>query len=264
MAIETSRRGAPAQGRKLIGEPKSGLALRIRQTPSVMTLEGRPDPVLLYVVAAAAIGVGAIGSLAASPREGLAGFLTFALLFSPLLGVLVFNALRVKMLCVLDRESGNVHIDERSITHRVQEEYPLHEVESVFVRRLPSAPLAGGTSAYGVFLSLGDADYLAASTINEGTAGQDAWRIARFLGVDLEAPVVDIAEIKRPQAGLLVTTAFLYFIPIILAASALMFLRERLPAIEPSLAGLLGAVVISQIGAIIAFAYYRARRPYES
>jgi hypothetical protein len=64
--------------------------------------------------------------------------------------------------------------------------------------------------------------------------------------------------------GLLVVVTLLYLVPVIVAISAVLFLFEQFPGVNPTFAGLLGAVVISQIGAILAFAYYRTRRPYES
>src|SRR4051794_34710586 len=85
--------------RKVIGDPKAGLALRIRQTADAMTLEGRPDPALLAVVVAVSLIAGVIGSIAGSPSQGVVSFVLFALLFSPLLTVLIFNALRIKTQC---------------------------------------------------------------------------------------------------------------------------------------------------------------------
>lgn len=250
--------------RKVIGDPKFGLTLRIQQSPAAMSLEARPDPLLLYVVVAASVVLGIVGSVISSPREGLATFLTFALLFSPLICVLAFNAIRVKTSCVMDRQTGTVRIDEQSYTRRVQEVYPLDEVTGVVLRRLPAAPLTGGSWSFGLFLSLGDADYLAACSNNEATVGQDAWRISRFLDVPLDTPVDDEAEVARPRLGVIFITAVLYFMPIALAMTALLFFLEQAPDIEPRLAGLLGIVVISQIGAMLAFAYYRTRRPYET
>lgn len=250
--------------KRVIGESKTGLALRIRQSTRAMSLAGQPDPLLLYVVIGASITVGIIGSVALSPREGFVTFLMFALLFSPLICVLIFHAIRVKTLCILDKAQGVLQIDEHTYTRRVQEVYPLEEVVSVIVRRLPSAPLAGGATTYGLFIGLQDADYLAASSTNEAAVGQDAWRISRFLGVPLEAPSGEELEPGATPARLILTTAFLYLIPIVLAIIMLVFVFDHLPGIEPPLAGLLGAVVISQIGAMLAFAYYRTRRPYES
>jgi hypothetical protein len=59
------------------------------------------------------------------------------------------------------------------------------------------------------------------------------------------------------------TAAVVYLVPIVIAISALVLLLDQMPGIEPSLAGLLSAVVISEIGALLAFAYYRSGRPYE-
>src|SRR5438309_3680223 len=136
--------------RRVIGEPKAGLALRIQQTPASISLASRPDPLLLYVVIAASIAMGLIGGVAASPNDGVTSFLAFTLLFSPLICVLVVHALRIKTLCTFDKEEGVLRIDERSFTHRVQEVYPLESVDAIGVRRLPAAPL-GGASSYGLF-----------------------------------------------------------------------------------------------------------------
>jgi len=247
--------------RRVIGEPKAGLALRIQQTPVSMSLASHPDPLLLYVVIAAAIAMGLVGGVAASPREGIVSFLAFTLLFSPLICVLVFNALRIKTLCIFDKEAGVLRIDERSFTRRIQEMYPLEAVDSIGVRRLPSAPL-GGASSYGVFIGLRDTEYLAASSNDEAALGQDAWRLSRFLGLPLELPRVEDTS-RRMRAKIIFTAGVVYLVPIVIAISALVLLLDQVPGIEPSLAGLLSAVVISEIGAMLAFAYYRSRRPYE-
>ncbi|MBM2811521.1 MAG: hypothetical protein HW416_2280 [Chloroflexi bacterium] len=250
--------------RKIIGNPKSGLSLQVQQTPTVMTLMGRPDPLLLYVVVAASIAVGIIGTVASSPRVGIATFLTFALLFSPLICIVVFNATRLKTLCVLDQAEEVLKIDEQSYTRRVQEVYPLADVVSVLVRRLPSAPLAGGASTYGLFFGMQDVEYLAASSNTEATVEQDAWRISRFLGVPIEPALVNQPVPGHSQPRVLFMTAALYLLPILLAISALVLLFDQIPGVDSSSAGLLGAIVVSQIGAIVAFAYYGTRRPYEN
>jgi hypothetical protein len=247
--------------RRVIGEPKAGLSLRIHQTPDSMSLAGRPDPLLLYAVIAAAIVMGVVGGVATSPNEGVVSFLAFALLFSPLICVLAVNALRIKTLCVFDKDAGVLRIDERSFTRRIQEMYPLSAVDSVWVRRLPSAPL-GGASSYGLFVGLPDTEYLAATSSDEAALGQDAWRLSRFLGLPLELPRLEEAS-RRMRPSVLLTAGLVYLVPIVIAISALVFLLDQLPVIEPSLAGLLSAVVISEIGAMLAFAYYRSRRPYE-
>jgi hypothetical protein len=99
----------------------------------------------------------------------------------------VFNAWRIKTLYVFDKLAGVLSIDERSFTRRIQEIYPLEAVDSISVRRLPSAPL-GGASSFGMFIGLQDTEYLAASGNDEGAVSQDAWRLSRFLGLPLELP----------------------------------------------------------------------------
>jgi hypothetical protein len=99
---------------------------------------------------------------------------------------------------------------------------------------------------------------------NEAAIGQDAWRISRFLGVPLETPPEELSEATRSQRRVVMTTAILYLLPILLAVSALVFVSYEMPGATPTLAGFLGAVVISQVGAILAVVYYRMRRPYET
>jgi hypothetical protein len=157
-----------------------------------------------------------------------------------------------------------LQIDEQSYTRRVQEVHPLDEVEAVVVRKMPSGPLSGGPWSFGLFLALREADYMAAWGNNEATIGQDAWRISRFLGVPLETPPEELEEGGRNRGRVVVTTALLYLLPIVLAVTALWFVSYEVPGMTPTLAGFLGAVVISQIGAILAVVYYRMRRPYET
>ena len=248
--------------RKVIGDPKSGLALQVEHTPDVLAFVGRPDPLLLEVVLGVLVCVGIFGSIAASPREGILGFFLLAFLFFPLICVLTFNAVRVRTRCVLDKPSGVVRIDERSYTRRVRESYALDQIDSVAVRRMPSAPLTGDALTYGVFLALPHADYLLAASTNEHAIGQDALRVSRFLSIPFEVQNDDDPVPARTRVGLLVTLALVYLLPIVIATAVLVFILDQLPRVEPSLIGLLGAVVISQLGAIIAYAYYRARRPY--
>jgi hypothetical protein len=250
--------------RKVIGDPKAGLTLRIVQTPTTMSLEALPDPLMLYIVIAAAIIAGIVGAVASSPKAGVVSFLTLVLIFSPLLCVLAFNAIRVRSRCFLDRERDVLRIDERSYTRRFQAEHHLEEVEGVAVRKMPSGPLSGGPWSFGLFLVLRDADYMAAWGNNEATIVQDAWRISRFLDLPLETPEEQAPDGEPRRRGVVMTTAMLYLLPIVLAISALVFVSQEMPGVVPTLAGFLGAIVISQIGAILAVAYYRMRRPYET
>jgi hypothetical protein len=250
--------------RKVIGEPKYGLVVRIDQTPLTMSLTAAPEPLLLYFVAGAAVVVGVVGSFASSPQTGLAGFLAFAILFSPLICLLAVTVARIRTRCVLDKESGQLRIEEQSYARRVQETYPLEEVTAVVFRRVPGAPFAGSAALYGVFLKMLDADYLAACGNDEKTVGQDAWRLSRFLGVPLETPPTG-ARPERPAAGgrLVLTTAMLYMMILALSVAALFLVFDQLPGVNRAFAGFLGAVVISEIGAMLAYAYYRSQHPYE-
>lgn len=246
--------------RRVIGEPKAGLALQIRQTPTQFSVTGRPDPALLIVVVAAAVALGFIGAAASSPREGVAAFAAFGLLFSPIVAVLVFNALRVRTRCLLDKERDLFQFDEQWYAHRVQEVHSLSEVVGVSVRPLPAGPFLAGSPWYGAFLDLETGDYLAISGIDEDAVGQNAWRLAQFVGVPLELPVPDQIARDGVSAGVVAATGVIYALPITVAVLVLAVVLDQLPGPEPTVVGLVAAVVISQIGAILAYAYYRTRR----
>jgi hypothetical protein len=249
--------------RSVIGDPKVGLTLQIQQTPTTMVLQARPDPLVLYIVIIATFMAGVVGALSATPKAGIVSILTFIVIFAPLITVLTFSAARVRCQCVLDHERDVVEIDERSYTRRLQRVRPLEDVEAVVIRKMPTGLLSGGTVSFGIFLALRDVDYMAACSTNEAAVAQDASRLARFLDVPLETPG-EVVPRRQSRQGVLLMTAVLYLGPIVLAVSALLFLSNPALGIEPSLVGFLSAVVISQIGAILAFAYYRMRRPYET
>jgi hypothetical protein len=250
--------------RRLIGDPKFGLILRINQVPNALRLSARPDPLLLYIVLGTAVAVGIVGSIASSFAVSGLGFLVLALLFSPMILLLALQNLRIRTTCVLDRDRAVIEIDEQSYTRRVRESYPLREVESIAVRILPDGPLLGTAFSFGLFIVMGNVEYLAACSNNEVTLSQDAWRLSRFLGTPLETPLGQ-ARVQRRHVpvGLFLVSSAIYLVPTFLAIAALILLFEQVPNVEPSLLALLGAIMVSQIGAILAFAYFRARRPFE-
>jgi len=248
---------------KVIGEPKFGLRLRVEQGSFSLTLEARPDPFTLYIVIGAALAVGVFGGLLFSPKQGLVTFIVFSLLFLPLIGILLLNKMRVRCTCVLDRGRGLLQIDEQSLTRRIQEVYQLDDVGAVIVRRLPSSPLAGSAWSYGLFLDLGAVEYLAACSNSEQTVGQDAWRISRFLSIPLEVASAPSQE-RQTYRRLFATAIVVYVLPVVLAVATLLLILQQAPGIDAAFAGLLSALLISQIGAILAFIYYRTQRPYET
>jgi hypothetical protein len=251
--------------RRQIGNPKFGLALRIRVQADAMQLTAHPDPLLLYVVIGAAVAVGIGGGIVSSFREGIVGFLAFVLLFSPVITLLALNTARVRNWCVLDKARGLLEIDEQSYTRRVQESYPLRDVESIAVRVLPNAPLLGTANSFGLFICMRQIEYLAACSHNEGALSQDAWRMSRFLGVPLETPIGPVAvRPRRLSYRPILTAAAIYLVPTVLTVTGLLALFDRVPVAQPSFIGLLGAIIVSQVAAMLALAYYQTRRPRET
>ena len=253
------------QPRRRIGNSKFGLALRIQMRSDEMRLSARPDPLLLYVVLGAAVAVGIAGGLTSSFHEGLLGFLAFTLLFSPVIVLLVLNNVRVRSRCILDKARDVLEIEEQSYTRRIQENYPLREIEAVAVRVLPNAPLFGTASGFGLFVVMRQAEYLAACSNNEAALSQDAWRMSRFLGVPLETPLGVGSSRPHPLSYRSIFTAgAIYLAPTLVTAMGLVFALENMSIGEPPLVGLLGAIIVSQVGAMLALTYYQSRRPHET
>lgn len=249
--------------RQIIGQSKLGLVLRVHQTPSALRLSARPDPLLLYVVLGTASVAGFAWAVASSLEVSAHGLLVLALLFSPVISLLALQNLRVHSSCVLDRERDVLEIEEQSFLRRTTKRLPLRDVEAIAVRALPGPPLLGSVASFGLYVVMKDAEYLAASSNHEAALSRDGWRVARFLGVPLETPMgLPPPAQHRASLGLIVTAAALYLVPTVLTLSALVVLFERLPGVEPSALVLVGAIIVSQLGAILSFAYYRARRPH--
>ncbi len=255
--------GELRSSRRPIGNPKFGLVLRVQMLPDQMRLSSRPDPLLLYVVLSTTVGVGITGAIATSFHEGIVSFLGFALLFFPMICLLVLNNVRIRSSCVLDKARGVLEIDEQSYTRRVQETYPLRDVDVVAVRMLPNAPLLGTASSFGLFIGMRGIEYLAACSNNETSLSQDAWRVSRFLGVPLETPLGPAPAGRRMSYWRIFAAAAIYLIPTLLTLTALVALFERLPIAQYSFLGLLGAIIVAQVGAILALTYYQSRGPYE-
>jgi hypothetical protein len=216
---------------------------------------------LLYVVVGTAAVVGIAGTIFSAREANAVGLILFALLFSPVICLLALNNLWVRTTCVFDRNRELVEIDEQSYTRRVHESYPLHDVSSIAVRALPDARLLGSALNFGLVIVMPQVEYLAACGNNEAILSQAALHVSRFLGVQLETPL-GTAQVSRHHVspGLVLVPLALYLFPTFLTISALVVLYERLPNVQPSLVGLVGAIVVSQVGAILAFTYYRARR----
>jgi hypothetical protein len=251
------------QPRRLIGRSKFGLALSMHATPDAMQLTARPDPLLLYVALGTAVTVEVAGTVVSTFETGTVSLLIFALLFSPVICLLVLHNVRVRTTCVLDRNRGVLQINEQSYTRRVHESYPLEHVHAVAVRALPDAPMLGTALSFGLIIVMPRVDYLVACSNNEAALSQDAWRVSRFLGVPLETPLGPAQIRRHVSIGLILASLALYLTPTLLTISALIVVFEHFPNIAPSLLGLVGAIVVSQFGAILALAYYRAGRHHE-
>src|SRR3954453_9400924 len=97
-----------------IGMPKAGLRVDVQTRPQQWVYRGRANPALLYLVVGTALGLGFAGAVILSPERGVLGSLTFSVLFSPLILFVIYGALRLRSLCVLDRQRRVLRVKERS------------------------------------------------------------------------------------------------------------------------------------------------------
>jgi len=107
-------------------------------------------------------------------------------------------------------------------------------------------------------------EYLAACSQNEAAVSQDAWRMSRFLGVPLETPLGAVPARRRLSYKPIIAAAAIYLVPTLLTVTALLTLFERIPVAQPAFVGLLGTILVSQVAAMLALAYYQSRRLYET
>lgn len=245
----------------VVGIHKRGLRVRFDERTSQLALLGRADPVLLYVVLAAAFGVAFAGGAFISPEFGFAGGLMFAVLLSPLVLLSSVATIRLRTECLVDRPKGLVRASEQSYLARFEREWPLAALEAVAIVTIPPRSWAAGARTYELHLVFAGERYLAKVGSGEGTMRRDAHRLGRFVG----APVIEeqeeaIAPIGR---GRFVLTGTLFALPVAVA-TILVFLASRArPPTDGLMIVSIGALVVCQLAALVAFGYDRTRRTPE-
>jgi hypothetical protein len=250
--------------RPILGSPKAGLRVQVHPAPQRLLYRGRANPALLYLVLGTGVGLSLAGSLFLSPESGLLGAVAFSLLLSPVIVFVVYGALRLRTECVVDRPAGLVRVDERAYFSRYRAQFDLAGVREVRLTTRPETQLVGTAAQYGVFLGLPEGFYQVLSSSSERHGRDEAERLGIFLGL----PVVRAGPDDGSQAGAerhglrwrtWLMMLVVYVAPIGLAALALQVLFRDATIPQRLMITSLGAVMLSQVGAILAFAYYRSR-----
>jgi len=247
--------------RAVLGIPKEGLRITVVPALQRRTYRGGADPALLLLVVGTMAAVSVVGALALSPREGLTAAFGFAFLFAPLLVFALVGLARLHSECVVDRATGRIEIRERSYRGGFTTAVRLADVADVrlVVKAVP--PIVGSAERYCVYVRLPRGDYqvLAASTASY--AEREGEALAIFMGVAFGYGVEAAAAAgwrrePLPWGGWALALA-LYAAPVLLVAGGayLVFLSQ--PLSERLMLTSLGAIVASQVGAILAFAYRR-------
>lgn len=241
----------------IVGIPKDGLRIRLETNGSVLSLRGRADPLLLYVVYGAALTFAFIGTVAVSPTYGVAGAVLFSLLFAPMLLFTSLGAIRLRVTCVIDRVNQVVRLRERSYVGQHDTEWPLERLVRIVVAPRPATHWALGGDRWDLYLDFGDVAYLVAVSADQAWLARLAHQVGRFVGLQSETvpPVAGTPPGPRTWLG----EALLFIVPLA-ATPGLVALATRDRAPESQLATIaMSALVVCQASALVAFAARRGR-----
>ncbi|MBI4492684.1 MAG: hypothetical protein HY690_07825 [Chloroflexi bacterium] len=250
------------QRKHVIGCSKSGLRVSLHEHARQIVLRGRADPLLLYLAIGGALGLGLLASILRSPAQGLVSSFVFSILFSPILLFLIYSTLRLRTHCVISKPEGAVFILERSYGRQQAVTIPLADLTGIVVTTRSQLPIVGSPDSYSVYLETDKLRYLVLVGYDEGAVQ----RIAERLAGALELPVTllgfdDPASGVQVPGRLLTTTAALYLAPPLVAIAAIYFGFHEVSQPDRLMITSLGAIVVSQLGAILAFAYFRTHEP---
>ena len=242
----------------LVGESKSGFTLHLELAPAQLVLRSRPDARLLYLVLGAALLLGLLGAVLAAPTREVLEAGLFVALFSPIALFLMLSALGLRAVCTVDRERNSLRWIERSYLGERKGCYSLEQVGNVFLFPGPPGPSPGASRAYLLCLAVPEGAYLVAEGPSRDSLEPTARTLARFLGVALDQNERAVVSVGRPQR--LLVAVLLYAAPVTAAITVLGL------SIPPSGAAwvfptTMTAIVLSQVGAILALLYYRRRGP---
>jgi hypothetical protein len=241
-----------------VGFPKSGLRVALAEEGSRLTFLGRAEPLLLYFVFGTAVAVAVGGSVLVSPQYGLAGVMLFSVLFSPLVVFSAFGAVRLRTTCWIDRASRQILVNEQSYAGALRHEWPLSALRSVLLMVRPPSGLASGGATYELYLDLGPVRYLVQEGMGERKIRRDAQRVGRFLEVPLR--IERIAEgAGRASVRHVLLMLALFALPVLVTTAALAYMFRDQPPTTSLTVVSMSALVVCQVGAILAYSYHRSR-----
>lgn len=251
---------ATSRSKRVVGFSKSGLSVALTERPGQLVFRGRADPLLLYLAIGGALGLGLLASILRSPAQGFISSFLFSALFSPLLLFLIYSTLRLRTHCVISKADGSVYIRERSFRREYSLTLPIADLTGVVVQSRSQMPVVGGPESYSLYLETPDARYPVLVGYDESAVQRLAERVGEQLKLPLIPLVWDVAEEGQGVRGkVLATTALLYLAPTLLGIAIIYLASPEVSTADRLMLTSLGAIVLSQLGAILAFAYYRSR-----
>ncbi|MBI2755194.1 MAG: hypothetical protein HYX52_00635 [Chloroflexi bacterium] len=248
-------RAEPLVGR---GFPKSGLRVEPEEDGSRLSYSGRADPLLLYVVFGTAFVVAFGGSIIVSPVYGLAGVMLLSILFLPLLVFAALGALRLSTTCSILRSEQRIAVAERSYAATLRRQWPLDALRSALILIRPPSGFASSASTYDLYLDFGGEQYLVTSSLSERSIRREAQRIARFVGCAVRTERL-VAQVRRASIRHVVLVALLFVLPLVGSTVGFAYLlRDQRPTNSLMIVSM-SALVVCQVGAILAYGFNRSR-----
>jgi hypothetical protein len=241
---------------EILGFPKGGLRINLRERGSRLLFQGRCDPLLLYFVFVVALLVAIGGGLRVSPEYGLAGFVGLAVMFAPLIVFLSVGSIRLASRCEIDRAGQVVRVWERSYLGEMRNQWPLDRLASVTVVTCPPSRWGSSGQAYELELDFGSERYFVRRTASEARLRREAHHVARFVGVPVR---LDRRESERLRASPrhLTLVAAVFSLPVVVASTLVTYVSQE-PLHSPGVLVIaVAALVVCQVGAILAYVYDR-------
>lgn len=241
----------------VVGSPKAGLRVVADEEGSVLSFRGRTDPLLVYFVFGTAVVVAVAGGVLFSPAYGLAGVTLLSLLFLPLMVFVALGALRLRTICRIERADGRIQVVERSYAGALHREWRLADLSGVLIAARPATGITGSVPTYELYLDFDKEQYLVRSATRERGIRRDAQRTARFLGIPMRAERLPEAG-RRTSRRHVLLLATLFAFPLVGSTLGFSYLFRAQPPSTNLMIISMSALVVCQVGAILAYAYDRS------
>jgi hypothetical protein len=167
------------------------------------------------------------------------------------------STLRLRALCTVDRTRGELVVNERSYFSTWEQRVPLEQLDAVhLIASKPTGP-PGTVRSYLLGVSIPDGMYVVAESFSAAALEAQGRVLAGFLGVPLERTTLPDVAASAGRRRLFIAV-LLYAAPVT-AAVALLGLSIPEEGSSWVVSTTLAAIVLSQVGAILALLYYRRR-----